>query len=151
MRRRAAALQKRGRAAARHVARNSKLKRQRLTGLWCMHVPRRSSTDTRPFGRDCKQRTRGYETAVAEASGFVLGVFQWLMIEPISTPARGVGFHAHGYKPARRLRLEKLSCPGLSRSSNGHFKPLPVAVSKEKRPLPLPLREIPRSSAVTKS
>ena len=33
-------------------------------------------------------------------------------------------FYTYFYKQARRLRLEKLLYPGLSRSPNGFFKPL---------------------------
>ena len=42
---------------------------------------------------------------------------------PLSSWTPGV-FYTYFYNHARRLRLEKLLCLGLSRSSNGFFKPL---------------------------
>jgi hypothetical protein len=38
--------------------------------------------------------------------------------------ASGYAFHACFHGHARRLRLEKLLCLGLSRSPSGHFTPL---------------------------
>jgi hypothetical protein len=54
-------------------------------------------------------------------------------VDPFSTPQL---FYTYFYNHAHRLRLEKLLCIELSRSSNGFFKPLldRTAVSEVKRP-----------------